>query len=57
MPIDASESTSNVFVAAVGSRPLVLYVDGWTPGIVELVTVDGEQVTCDGEDVVVVVFE
>jgi hypothetical protein len=55
MPADASESTSNVFVAAVGSRPLVLYVDNWVPGTVEPVTYNDEPVTYNSEPVTHVV--
>lgn len=55
MPQDNEFFPSNVLVAYVGPRPLVVYVDNWVPGVVEIVTVDGEVLTVDGETVVVVV--
>lgn len=50
-----NNSDRNVFVALVGSRPLVVFIDNWTPGRIEAVTVDGEPVTNEGEPVTIVV--
>lgn len=55
MPEDASDRR-DVFVAYVGSRPLVIYVDNWVPGTVEVVTFEGEPVTYEGEPVTHVVI-
>lgn len=55
MPDNNEDTTRNVFVAFVGSRPLVVYLDNWKPGTIELVTFEGEQVTYQGENVTAVV--
>ena len=47
----------DVFVAYVGSKPLVVFVADWPKGTRADVTLDGEAVTIDGEQVTVVVFE
>lgn len=52
---DDSEVRRDVFVALVGSRPLVVFVENWEPGTIEYVDLDGEPVTYDGEQVWVVV--
>lgn len=48
---------SDVFVAIVGSRPLVVHVLNWPLGRVEFVTHDDEEVTFDDEPVFVLVFD
>jgi len=56
MPPENNQTRPDVFIALVGSKPLVVYVDNWVAGTVELVTYLGEQVTHEGEPVTTVVF-
>lgn len=51
----SNSSSRNVFVAFVGSRPLVVEVDGWVPATFEDVSYDGEPVTYEGEAVTSIV--
>ncbi len=53
---DRPEYPDDVFIAYVGSKPLVVYIDGWVTGTIEIVTLDDEPVTYDGEPVTTVVF-
>lgn len=55
MPQDFS-ATHEPLVALVGSQPLVVFVENWTPGTVENVTYVDEQVTYEGEPVTYLVF-
>lgn len=55
MPEEPISVPRDVFVALVGSKPLVVYVENWVAGRVEFVTYDGETVTYEGEPVTVVV--
>jgi hypothetical protein len=54
---DPNEYPRDVFIAYVGSKPLVVFVDNWPTGALFDVTLDGDPVTLDGDQVTVMVFE
>jgi hypothetical protein len=56
MASDNTKFNSNVLIALVGSRPLVVDLDDWVPGTIEAVTDTGVIITFDGEEVWTVVF-
>lgn len=57
MPTTPLNAPSDVFVAQIGSKPLVVFVENWPVGHAEMLFDGDEQLTIDGEPLFVVVFD